>query len=81
MFKIPRQPSWPPAIDLATVRETLHYMKVDMRRVPGLEKAAGAIEAAIVEIDNAGVRHTPIDYSAINSKFLPVWQKGVNRRS
>ncbi len=80
MFKIPRQPSWPPAIDLATVRETLEYMKDDMRRIPGLEKASDALAAAITEIESAEERLQPVQYTTLNAKFLPSWQSPINRR-
>ena len=80
MFKIPRQRPWPPTIDLATVRETLHYMKDDMRRVPGLEKAAGALDNAISEIETAEEKLQPVNYTTIGAKFLPSWQSPINRR-
>lgn len=54
MFKIPRsnsgQPSWPPSMDLSTVRDTLTYMRDDMRRVAGLERVADALDDALIEI-------------------------------
>ncbi len=80
MFKIPRQRSWPPTINLATVRETLHYMKDDMQRIPGLEKAGEAIAKAIAEIENAEVSMRPVNYSTIDAKFLPSWQSPITRR-
>lgn len=51
MFKIPRPHSWPPALDLTTVRDTLDYMREDVARIPGLERIAAALEDALVEIE------------------------------
>jgi hypothetical protein len=71
VFKIPRNRPWPPTLDLATVRETLMYMRGDLRRVPGLEKAAGAIDTAISEIEEAEAKSKPISYETKFSRFLP----------
>jgi hypothetical protein len=71
VFKIPRSRPWPPTLDLATVRETLHYMTDDMRRIPGLEKAAAALDTAIVEIKSAEAKSKPVSYETKFSKFLP----------
>lgn len=54
MLKSLRQPSAVPMIDLDTVRETLLYMKDDLRRDPALARAADALDTAIQEIDKAG---------------------------
>jgi hypothetical protein len=43
----------PCALDLSTVRETLAYVHDDMRRAPGLERAAAALAAALAEIELA----------------------------
>ncbi|MEO1207705.1 MAG: hypothetical protein AAFV45_15365 [Pseudomonadota bacterium] len=50
MFKIPRHRPWPPSLDLATVRDTLSYMRDDMRRIPALARAADALDDALVEL-------------------------------
>jgi hypothetical protein len=71
VFKILRSRPWPPTLDLATVRETLHYMQDDMRRVPGLEKATAALTTAIVEIESAEANSKPISYETKFSRFLP----------
>lgn len=71
MYKIPRSHPWPPTLDLATVRETLLYMKDDLRRVPNLAKAAQALETAIAEIEKAERTSKPVSYSPIVARFLP----------
>ncbi len=72
MFRISRNRPWPPAIDLATVRETLIYMRDDARAVPGLEHVAASLDAAIGEVDAAEANLKPISLSAIESRFLPM---------
>jgi len=59
MFRIPRDKPWPPAIDLGTVRETITYMRDDMRRIPGLERAGAALDAALNEIRDAEAQLAP----------------------
>ncbi len=59
MFKIPRPHSWPPALDLTTVRDTLDYMREDVARVPGLERVAAALEDALIEIEVAERERAP----------------------
>lgn len=73
MFRIPRdKPSWPPAIDLTTVRDTLAYMQDDMARVPGLEKVAAAMAATLQEIDAVKPAPRPIAHgSPFAARFLP----------
>jgi hypothetical protein len=72
MYRIPRSNPWPPTMDLTTIRETMRYMHDDMQRVPGLEKAARAINDAIKEIDLAERAHTrKQNLSPIAAKFLP----------
>ncbi|MEQ1578250.1 MAG: hypothetical protein ABL894_11415 [Hyphomicrobium sp.] len=70
MFKIQRQPAWPPALDLSTVKETIAYMEGDLRRVPGLEAAVLALKTAIREIEAAEQILQPKSYSLIASKFI-----------
>jgi hypothetical protein len=71
VFRISRERPWPPAIDLATVRETLIYMRDDARAVPGLENVAQSLDAAIRDVDAAEAKLTPVSYSPIMSRFLP----------
>jgi hypothetical protein len=71
VFRIPRSNPWPPLIDLATVRETLLYMKDDMRRVPGLEAVAEALDGAITEIDKAERNLDRRRISPSMARFLP----------
>jgi len=71
MFRIPRQDPWPPAIDLATVRETLHYMHDDMRRIPGLEKVADAMAKTIDEIEAAERDRSRRKLNPITARFMP----------
>jgi hypothetical protein len=40
-----------PHIDLVTVRETLAYIHDDVRQVPALSGLAGALSAALAEIE------------------------------
>ena len=51
MFRSARVNAPPPAIDLATVRDTILYMQDDIERTPGLEKIATALRMAVAEID------------------------------
>ena len=71
MYKIPRPHPWPPTLDLATVRETLLYMKDDLRRVPDLARAAQALETAISELEKAERTSKPVSYSPFAARFLP----------
>lgn len=71
MFRIPRSNPWPPVLDLATVRETLHYIHDDMTRVPGLERVANALETALVEIEAAERNAKPPVIGPLAARFLP----------
>jgi len=79
MFRIPRTRPWPPTLDLSTVRETLTYMRDDMRRVPGLEQVAEAIDAAMIEIEVAERSRRPTINGdrRLTARFLP-WTPGTN---
>lgn len=72
MFRINRRRPWPADIDLSTARETLAYLEGDMRRVPGLEKVAQAISAAMAEIE-AAEKAAPyaMSYTPVASHFVP----------
>lgn len=71
MFRISRHRPWPPEIDLATVRETLIYMRDDARAVPGLEQVAQSLDAAIRDVDAAEAKLQPVSYGPVASRFLP----------
>ncbi len=49
-----------PDLDLDSVRETLLYMRDDMAGVPGLERAAAALDVAIGEIDGLVPSEPPV---------------------
>lgn len=73
MLKSLRSHSAIATIDLETVRETLLYMKDDLRRDPALARAADAIEAALAEIDRAQRSTSAAPPSSVNgfARFLP----------
>lgn len=75
MFKIPRSDPWPPTLDLATIKDTLIYMRDDMRRVPGMERIADALDEAVVEITVAEESQPPRLKApqAITPRFV-AWQ-------
>lgn len=54
MFKTIRSGADDPLIDLETVRETLLYMRDDMRRDPATAGVARALDEALSEIDAVG---------------------------
>jgi hypothetical protein len=58
-------------LDLSTVRETLHYMKDDLSRVPELKRASDALAAAIDEIEKVERTQRPVTYETIAARFLP----------
>ena len=62
-------------VDLDTMRETLMYIRDDMRRVPGLEKAVDRLTAALGEIAAAEARRlSPMTESFIKVR-LPLRRK------
>ena len=73
MFRIPRDNPWPPQIDLSTVRETLSYMRDDMKRVPQFEQIAAALENAISELDKAEAKSPRVLGPGVvtHSRFVP----------
>ena len=71
MFRISRQRPGLAQIDLATLRETLHYMKSDADRVPGLEEVSKALGVTLTEINRAERKLAPPDLTPISAKFLP----------
>ena len=58
-----------PLVDLDTIRETLVYIRDDIQRVPGLERAADRLTAALAEIAAAERRRlAPISHSVIDAR-------------
>jgi len=63
-----------PLIDLGTVRETLVYIRDDLRRVVGLEGAADLLSSAIAEVEVADRRRlTPLPRSLVDAQ--PLWRR------
>lgn len=58
-------------VDLATIRETLHYIKSDADRVPGLEGVSEALATTLNEIEKAERSNKQQPLSPIAAKFLP----------
>jgi hypothetical protein len=67
MIRQPRRP----LLDLETLRETLIYMRDDLKRVPGFETTAAALTTAIQELDLADQRKQPIAIDILRARFLP----------
>jgi hypothetical protein len=60
-----------PLIDLGTVRETLAYIRDDCQRVPGLERTAELLAAALAEVEAAERRRlAPIPRSVLEARLL-----------
>jgi hypothetical protein len=60
-----------PLVDLDTIRETLTYIRDDIQRVPGLEKVADRLTAALVEMAAAERRRLgPISHSVIDARLV-----------
>jgi hypothetical protein len=60
-----------PLVDFDTIRETLAYIRDDLHRVPGLEKAADRLTAALAEIAAAERRRLgPVAHSFIDAKLV-----------
>ena len=61
-----------PLIDLGTVRDTLAFIRDDFQRVPGLERAAELIGAALAQVQSAERRHlAPIPRSVLETRLQP----------
>jgi hypothetical protein len=61
-----------PLVDLDTIRETLVYIRDDIQRVPGLERAAEGLTAVLAEIAAAERRRlAPLSMSVIDARRLP----------
>jgi len=63
-----------PLIDLGTIRDTLVYIRDDMKRVPGYERAAEALTATLSEIAVAERRRLAPPSSMLDARALP-WRK------
>jgi hypothetical protein len=60
-----------PLVDLDTIRETLVYIRDDIQRVPGLEKAAERLTATLAEITAAERRRlAPVSHSVIDARLV-----------
>jgi hypothetical protein len=60
-----------PLVDFDTIRETLTYIRDDIQRVPGLEKAADRLTAALAEIAAAESRRlAPVSHSLIDARVV-----------
>ena len=58
-----------PLVDLDTIRETLAYIRDDIQRVPGLDRAAERLTAALAEIAAAERRRlAPVSHSIIDAR-------------
>lgn len=58
-----------PIVDLDTIRETLAYIRDDIQRVPGLDRAAERLTAALAEITAAERRRlAPVSHSIIDAR-------------
>jgi hypothetical protein len=53
VFKLSRPTTWPPLMDLSSVRRNLTPIKNDLAQVPALAKAASAMETVIAELEAA----------------------------
>ena len=61
-----------PAIDLATVRETISYMHDDMERAPELARVRNALAMALLEIDRVETsRRTVTAGDVTRARFIP----------
>jgi hypothetical protein len=58
-----------PLVDLDTIRETLAYIRDDIQRVPGLDRVAERLTAALAEIAAAERRRlAPVSHSIIDAR-------------
>jgi hypothetical protein len=59
-------------VDLASVRDTLHYLQSDAAQTPGMERLSETLRAAIAEVTRIETL-TPDTEQAhvISSRFLP----------
>jgi len=60
-----------PLVDLDAIRETLAYIRDDLQRAPGLDRAAEQLTAALAEITQAERRRlAPISGSIIDARLM-----------
>jgi hypothetical protein len=56
---------------MRSVRETLTYLRDDLQRVPGLERAAELLASALAEVEAADRRRlAPIPRSVLEARLL-----------
>jgi len=60
-----------PLVDLETIRETLVYIRDDIQRVPGLERAAEGLTTVLAEIAAAGHRRLALSAARIATRRTP----------
>jgi hypothetical protein len=59
-----------PLIDLGAIRETLTYIRDDLQRAPGLDRAAERLTQALAEIAEAEQRRLgPVSRSLIDARL------------
>lgn len=60
-----------PPINLGALRESLSYIRKDVARVPGLERAAELLQSALAELDAAERRQlAPFSRSLLDASWL-----------
>ena len=60
-----------PLVDMRSARETLTYIRDDLQRVPGLERAAELLTSALAEVEAADRRRLePIPRSVLEARLL-----------
>ena len=60
-----------PLVDLDAIRETLAYIRDDLARAPGLDRAAERLTAALAEITAVERRRlAPISHSVIDARLV-----------
>lgn len=61
-----------PLIDLGTVREMLAYIRDDLQRVSGLERAVDLLSSVLAEVDVAERRRlATVPRSIMDARLLP----------
>jgi hypothetical protein len=60
-----------PLVDLETIRETLVYIRDDIQRVPGLERAAEGLSTVLAEIDAAARRRVVLSAASMDGRRPP----------
>jgi hypothetical protein len=60
-----------PLVDLDTIRETLVFIRDDIQRVPGMERAAEGLSTVLAEIDAATRRRVVLSAATIDVRRPP----------